>query len=144
LGGGFAQNVSWVWIFWINLPFIGLGSLLIILFLHLNYKTTAFAEKLRRVDWIGTVLFIASLCGFLIPLTWGGVMYPWSHWRTLVPLILCGFGLVGFVAYEEWLTRRGLQPLIRLEVMKNRTAAVTYFGTVIRKSSLHRPGFSRY
>jgi MFS family permease len=133
LGGGFSQNISWRWIFWINLPFIGVGSVLIGLFLRLNYKTGAFQEKLRQVDWIGSVFFIAALTGFLIPLTWGGVMYPWNHWRTLVPLILSGVGLIGFIVYEEWLSRRGGQPLIPLEVMKNRTAAITYFATFIRK-----------
>jgi MFS family permease len=143
LGGGFSQNVSWRWIFWINLPFIGVGSVLIALFLRLNHNTTAFTQKLRRVDWIGAILFIAALTGFLIPLTWGGIMYPWSHWRTLVPLILCGVGLIGFVVYEEWLSRRGLEPLIPLEIMKNRTAAVTYFGTFIRKN-IADPFFSEY
>lgn len=87
--------------------------------------------KLRRVDWVGTVVFIASTTGFLIPLTWGGVMYDWSSWRTLVPLILCAFGLVGFIVYEELLERRGGEPIIKFSVMKNRTAAVTYLGTFV-------------
>jgi hypothetical protein len=123
--------VSWRWLFWINLPFLGLGTLMIIIFLKLNYQTSEFMAKLRRVDWIGTVLFIAATTGLLIPLTWGGVMYEWSSWRTLVPLIVCAVGLVGFVFYEELLDRRGGEPIIRFEVMKNRTAAVTYFGTFI-------------
>jgi hypothetical protein len=104
---------------------------LVIAFLKLNYQTSAFVAKLRRVDWIGTILFIAATTGLLIPLTWGGVIYEWSSWRTLVPLIICAFGLVGFVVYEEWLERSGGEPVIRLEVMKNRTAAVTYLGTFI-------------
>jgi hypothetical protein len=107
---------------------------MIALFLRLNYQTTTFVDKLRRVDWIGTILFIASTTGFLMAISWGGVMYPWDHWRTLVPLIVCAFGLFGFVIYEEWLSRSGGQPLIPLDVMKNRTAASTYFGTFIRKS----------
>jgi hypothetical protein len=115
---------------------IGVGGALIALFLRLNHKTSTFADKLRRVDWIGGVMFIGSMTGFLIGLSWGGVMYPWSSWRTLVPLIVCGFGLVAFIVYEEWLMKQGREPLIRLDVMKNRTAAVTYFGTFIRRLSL--------
>jgi MFS family permease len=133
LGGGFAQNVDWTWIFWINLPFIGVGTLMIVFFLTLNYKTSAFMSKLARVDWVGAVVFIAAATGFLLPITWGGVMYPWNHWRTLVPLIVCGVALSGFVFYEEWLSRRGLEPIIRTSVFKQRTAAVTFFTTVIRK-----------
>ena len=110
------------------MPFVGVGAVMIALFLQLNYKTSSFLEKLRRVDWIGTVLFLASTTGFLIPITWGGVMYPWSSWRTLVPLILCGVGLVGFVIHQEYFAA---EPLIRTDVFKSRTAAATYFDTVI-------------
>ncbi len=55
-------------------------------------------------------------------------MYPWSHWRTLVPLLTCSAGLVGFVFYEAYVAT---EPLIRLSVFKNRTAAVTYLGTFV-------------
>lgn len=69
LGGGFAQNVSWTWIFWINLPFIGLGTAMIILFLKLNYQTSSFVAKLKRVDWIGSIVFVGATTGFLIPVS---------------------------------------------------------------------------
>jgi MFS family permease len=57
LGGGFAQSGHWEWIFWINLPFIGVGATMVIAFLSLNYKTSSFVAKLRRVDWIGSGKF---------------------------------------------------------------------------------------
>ncbi|KAF2739185.1 MFS general substrate transporter [Polyplosphaeria fusca] len=127
-GGGFSQSVTWRWIFWINLPFIGIGGIMITLFLQLNYKADSFLAKLRRVDWIGMALFLASTTGFLIPITWGGVQYPWDSWRTLVPLLVCGAGLVVFVFHQEKIAP---EPLIRTSVFKNTTAAVTYTGTVI-------------
>lgn len=129
IGGVFSQEASWRWIFWINLPFIGIGAPLVVLFLKLHFKHTSLAQQLRRVDWIGMVLFIASTIGFLIPLTWGGIVYPWSSWRTLVPLLICAVGLVGFVVYED---RFAPDPLIRMSVIKTRTAAVTYFGDFIQ------------
>ena len=128
LGGGFAQNVSWTWIFWINLPFLGVGAFFVVAFLSLAFRASSFGEKLRRVDWIGLVLFIASTTGFLIGISWGGIVYHWNSWRVLVPLIVCGCGLVAFVIHEEFWA---LEPLIRTSVFKNRTAAVTYLQTFL-------------
>ncbi|KAF2707619.1 MFS general substrate transporter [Pleomassaria siparia CBS 279.74] len=128
LGGGFAQSVSWRWIFWINLPFIGIGGAAIALFLRLHSNTTSFLAKFRRIDWIGIVLFIGSITGLLIPITWGGVQYAWDSWRTLVPLLVSAAGLAGFIVHVEYFAA---EPLIRTSVFKNTTSAVTYMETLI-------------
>ncbi|KAF1975638.1 MFS general substrate transporter [Bimuria novae-zelandiae CBS 107.79] len=127
LGGGFSQNVSWRWVFWINLPFIGIGGILITIFLQLNHRTSSLLAKLRRVDWLGIILFLSSTTGFLIPITWGGVQYPWDSWRTLVPLILCALGINAFIIHQEYFAS---EPLIRTSVFKSRTAAISYLSAV--------------
>ncbi|RYP79260.1 hypothetical protein DL770_006745 [Monosporascus sp. CRB-9-2] len=51
--------------------------------------TESLNTKLRRTDWLGTVLFMGSATGFLIAITWGGIQKPWTaplpslHWRSL-------------------------------------------------------------
>ncbi|KAL8814448.1 MAG: hypothetical protein Q9223_006326 [Gallowayella weberi] len=127
IGGAFAQG-EWRWIFWINLPFIAIAFVFVPLFLRLAFKPSSFAAQLARVDWFGSVLFIASTTSFLIPITWGGVSYPWTSWHTLVPLCLGVAGLISFVTYEEVVAT---EPLIRMIIFKNRTAAVSYIETVI-------------
>ncbi|KAK5735567.1 hypothetical protein LTR17_008100 [Elasticomyces elasticus] len=130
VGGAFSVGPKlWRWIFWINLPFLAIGTPLVIIFLNLKFKQTTIMQQLRRIDWVGAVLFIGSTTGFLIPLTWGGVMYSWSSWRTLVPLIISAAGLVAFVVWEE---KYAADPLIRISIVKNRTVALTYAGDFLQ------------
>ena len=115
--------------FYINFPFIGIGTVLVLLFLNLNFIPSSLVEKLRRIDYVGTVLFIGSIAAFLIPLTWGGVLYDWGSWHTLVPLIIGAVGLAVFTFYE-W--RFASNPIIPPSIFQNRTASVSYIGTVLQ------------
>ncbi|KAK3903165.1 general substrate transporter [Staphylotrichum tortipilum] len=101
LGGLLTERSTWRWVFYINLP-IG-GTSLIALFFSLRVASPpagTWSEKLRRIDFAGNAIFIASTVAVLIGVTWGGTMYPWKSANVLVPLILglLGFGL--FLAYE--------------------------------------------
>ncbi|KAL4919045.1 major facilitator superfamily domain-containing protein [Aspergillus aurantiobrunneus] len=122
LGGGFSQNVTWRWIFYINFPFIGISVILIVFFFRLERPHGTLKSKLARIDYTGTTLFIGSTSSFLIPLTWGGVMYPWYSWRTLVPLIIGATGLVVFTVY----TVRATNPMIPHSVFGNRSATIAF------------------
>ncbi|KAL5341896.1 major facilitator superfamily domain-containing protein [Aspergillus crustosus] len=129
LGGGFAQSVTWRWIFYINFPFIGIGLVAIILFLKLNIIPTSLAQKLKQIDYIGTIVFVGSISSFLIPLTWGGILYPWSSWRTLVPLLIGIAGLAVFIIYEA---RFATDPIIPPKIFQNRTASVSFAGSFLQ------------
>ena len=98
------------------------------LFIRLGVGKSSFLRKLAQIDWMGSIIFIASTTGFLIPLSWGGVSYPWSSWHTVAPFSASSVGLVLLYIYEE---RVAANPIIRTSIFKNRNAAAAYFCVVI-------------
>ncbi|KAL3435969.1 major facilitator superfamily domain-containing protein [Aspergillus tetrazonus] len=128
LGGGFSENYTWRWIFYINLPFIGISAFLILFFFRLERPSGSLKAKLRRIDYIGTTLFISSLSSFLIPLTWGGIMYPWTSWHTLAPLCLGVAGLAVFTVYSI----KATDPMIPRSVFGNRSAVIAFITSALQ------------
>lgn len=116
------------WIFWINIPFGVIALVAVPLFIRLAPVQGSMMTKLKRVDWRGNVLFTASITSFLMPITWGGTQYPWSSWRTLVPLVLGIVGLVLFSLDEIFLAK---EPTVRLGLCRSFNMAYSLFATMI-------------
>lgn len=133
IGAGFAQNINWRWIFWINLPVIALGITFVVLFLHQSAIPGHIVQKLGRFDWIGSALFTASSTAFLFGLTTGGVMYEWGSWRVLLPLIIGPLGLVAFGFYEFRIAK---EPIIDRGIFNNWDIIVTYVMTIFHGAIL--------
>lgn len=129
IGGLFVSHTTWRWIFYLNFPFCGIGFLSVPLVIRLHVKRAPLKERLMHVDWIGGLLFVSSTCSFLIGLTWGGAQYPWSSWRTLVPLIV-GFG--GIVATVMWERYGAPRPFLRLELFDSYSALAAYTGAALQ------------
>ncbi|KAI1456492.1 MFS general substrate transporter [Annulohypoxylon moriforme] len=130
VGGIIVENTSWRWVFYINLPIGAVAFVLLFLFLRVNWNKSATAyEKIRRLDYIGNGILIASTVSILIALTWADVIYPWGSWHILVPLLVGVAGMMAFVAYE------GLpfvaEPVMPLRLFNNRTAVIVYVATFL-------------
>jgi EmrB/QacA subfamily drug resistance transporter len=128
VGGALAQNEAWRWLFWINVPIAGVGFVGIIMFLNLEKRNGSLREKMAEIDYIGSLIFIVALTSFLIPITWGGVLYSWGSWQTLAPMIIGAFGLVGFCLYEGMLAKHTLLPM---RLFYDRSTSICYFADVI-------------
>lgn len=61
-GGLIVEHTTWRWVFYINLPIGSVSLLLLVFFLHVNYnKERTFADKLTQIDWLGNLIFVASI-----------------------------------------------------------------------------------
>lgn len=129
VSGVLAEHSEWRIIFWLNLPFAFFSYIVIIFFIRTTYvPSQPRLSGLRHIDWLGSTLFVASITAFLIPLSWGGTMYPWTSWHTAVPLSLGIMGMLTWFAYSFLISAR---PMIPLSIMANRTAALHYLGNLV-------------
>ncbi|KAI0193882.1 MFS general substrate transporter [Astrocystis sublimbata] len=90
-------------------------------------RQLSIADRLRRIDYIGNVVMVASVTAILIALTYGGTRFPWSSWRVLLPLLLGFAGLGVFIAFES--SRWCADPMTPPHLFRNRTSAAAFFLT---------------
>ncbi|KAI1800539.1 MFS general substrate transporter [Daldinia bambusicola] len=133
IGALFSDYVTWRWIGWINLPFLGVAFPLLTFFLRLRSLGTSFDAQLKSLDWNGMILLTVGCTVFVLPLSWADALYPWRSYQTLVPLLLGVAVIALFVFYET----KPKAPVIPLRIFQSRTAAVTLCGAFVHGMALY-------
>ena len=115
LGGFLTDQVSWRWVFYVNLP-IGLIALAFIFF-----KMPRLASGLKpKVDYLGAVLIVIFSVPLLLALTFGANgTYSWSSPAVLGMFALSAVALIAFLFVEQ----RHESPILPLTLFKNPTFA---------------------
>ncbi|KAI9035222.1 uncharacterized protein KD926_004269 [Aspergillus affinis] len=130
IGGTIVSNTTWRWVFYLNLPIGGVGLVLLILFLQVNYnREMSIGEKLKRLDYFGNLLLISTIVSILIALSWGGTRYPWSSGHVIAPLIIGLLGIPAFIFLQG--TPLVKEPTTPLRLFSNRTSTIAFFNTFI-------------
>ncbi|KAH9487281.1 MFS transporter M2 [Psilocybe cubensis] len=111
IGGSLAEKASWRWTFWFTVPLTLCTILVIGILLPLKHVKGGAKEKLKQIDWLGSMLSLAAIVMILVPISGGGTLYEWVS-PTFLVLLITGLTLaVIFVLVEFKYAKLPVMPL---------------------------------
>jgi len=116
IGGFFVDNLSWRWVFYINLP-IGVAALAV----TASVLPSRLSKARHVIDYAGTVLIGAAATCLVLLTSLGGTTYAWGSFPIILLAVLAVVCVAGFVAVE----RRAEEPVLPLHLFANRVFTST-------------------
>ena len=112
LGGFLVDNLSWRWIFYINLPVGAVALIVTTIVLHLPRP-----QRRPRIDYAGMVLLGGAVISLVLLTSWGGTTYAWTS-----PVII-RLGAAALAFGAAWLVsaRHAADPVIPLRLFRDQT-----------------------
>jgi EmrB/QacA subfamily drug resistance transporter len=116
VGGFFVDNLSWRWVFYINLP-IGAIALVVIAVV----LPAAGTRQQHKIDYLGAATLAGFATAVVLATSWGGTTYPWSS-----PVIIGLFaGAAALLAAWYVSARHAAEPVLPLRLFRNPVFSVS-------------------
>ena len=132
VGGYITDNLSWRWVFEVNVP-VGLVAVAVVIVTLPFVRSQA---SWRDIDFVGSFFLSAGLVPLLIALSITRD-HAWGSWQVVSLLVLAVVMLAAFI----WEETRAKEPIVPLHLFKNSTFAISMlvgfltafgmFGTII-------------
>ncbi|HEX6518707.1 MAG TPA: MDR family MFS transporter [Streptosporangiaceae bacterium] len=115
-GGYITDNLSWRWIFYINVPVGGAALIYLTATLRMPVKRVR-----HRIDYLGGALLAIAASSLILLATWGGTEYAWAS------VEIIGLGLIAVASTVAFLfaEARAAEPILPLHVFRNKNFSVT-------------------
>ncbi|HEX2647743.1 MAG TPA: MFS transporter [Candidatus Dormibacteraeota bacterium] len=146
IGGWITDNVSWHWVFYVNVPF-GVASL-VVLFLTLPGAAAARRASARDLDYLGIALFTIGVVPLMLGLTNKGNVSSTGQLASWTDFDVGGYMVIGVVVLVGFLfvEARAKEPIVPLDLFKGRDyavsmAAVFMFGIAMFAAIIFMPRF---
>ncbi len=115
VGGYITDDLSWRWIFYINMPVGGAALIYLWATLHLPYKKVE-----HKIDYLGAGMLAIAATAVVLLTTWGGTEYAWAS----PEIIGLAAATVVATALFLWIQTRAAEPVLPLHVFRNRNFSV--------------------
>jgi EmrB/QacA subfamily drug resistance transporter len=116
LGGVFVDNLTWRWIFYINVP---IGA--IALFVVATQVPGQLSRIRHQIDYLGTVVLSLAVTALILLTSLGGTTYAWAS----TPIYILGASGVALIIAFVFVERRAAEPVLPLHLFKTRVFSST-------------------
>ncbi|GIN85950.1 MFS transporter [Heyndrickxia sporothermodurans] len=116
VGGFFVDQLSWHWIFYINVPFGIVAMLMVGFALKENIEKTK-----KKIDYAGALTFSIGMLFLLFALQRGGDTHNWASATIIISFIVAIISLLLFIFIES----KVKEPLIPLQLFRLRAVSVS-------------------